>query len=120
MYECDYCLKQIDHGGECQGKQQTQSCLLFQRDIRGKQAQMRVLLPIPFGNDIPNYIDQIKLVISGIDKTVQLLRIHHVDWLENGKGLAGVELDITISYWTEENGVLPKIVDRPQLKLIKY
>lgn len=101
MRECDYCLKQISHNGDCPGKWLTQPCLIFERDPRGKQAQMRVLLQILLGFDIPGIVEPVELIISGIVKTAKIIRIHHVGWLENGKGLVGIELDSIISYWTE-------------------
>jgi len=119
MRECNYCLRHLFHGGKCQGKGDGKSCLIFQRDPRGRREYLENDgFKIPFHVDIPE-VGKINTdwEICGIAKTLTFTKIRKVEWHSDTKGLHGVYLWADYWYWSDENGELPP--SKPKLSLVK-
>lgn len=117
--ECDCCKKKIKHGGECSGKWDGKSCLLFERDPRGKWVREDSWLHLDLGSPIPRVEEEIELVFIGsnIEKKVKIYAINNVRWKKDNKGgLIGISIGLSIGYWSDEGGVVP---EKPKLRLVK-
>lgn len=115
MRECDFCKKEIIHGGKCGGRWDDKPCLLYERDERGKWQRTKVTLEVPLGHPLPIIGESIEVTIRDVEKTIRVYSIDQISW-DNRSGLRGVILDLTIGYWTEENGV---ITEKPKLTVVK-
>jgi hypothetical protein len=115
--ECDFCIKQRDHGGECNGRYKNTPCLYFEHDIRGERLRDEAILQVHFGENLPNCFDTITVIIQGIEKDIEIYRIDKIEWDRSGRnsGLIGVLLHISYGYWSDQNGIIPV---KPDLRLI--
>lgn len=120
MHECDVCIRQQNHGGDCRGKWDMKPCLIFERDPRGTQVYENVKIPVPFWSDIPEVNkDTTDYTLGGVDKTIRIMKIDKIEWDKNKQGLHGIILHVRIMYWSDENGQVPKKSKKPMLQVIK-
>lgn len=117
MYECDYCIKQAQHGGKCYGKYDNNPCLIFEKDPRGKWVVEDRRIRIPLGYPIPKIDDEVELVLGEVDKKVKINGIKNMEWeIEGKKGIRGLIIKVIMGYWSDENG---EWKDKPVLRLVK-
>lgn len=105
--DCDYCLRNIYHGGGCSGIGR-ENCLIYQEDPRGKPIhQNNINLPVSFNTDVSkiakgNTTDE--YLIKKIRKTLRIRKVHRANWRRNRKnGLEGLYIECDISYWSNED-----------------
>lgn len=117
--ECYTCIREIQHGGQCQGKDGSVPCLAYVQDPRGRREWLRSTeIDVPLGRDIPRlYEPYTGWEIDGVDKTITITYIYGVEWSKSKGGLLGVEMIVDLWYWSHENGELPP--DKPKLRLVK-
>jgi len=115
---CQYCIREKHHhGGDCYGKHDYKTCLLYERDPRGKPANINIALSVKFHQEIPKPDEEFEVTMNGIPKTVHFINIKWLEWNKPKEGLLGVIVHGDIRYWTEENGVVPP--NRPILRLVQ-
>lgn len=131
MHECDNCIRQIQHGGQCYGKDNSKPCLIYEKDPKGKWLVTEAKLEVPIGYPLPNVKDKLEVVFKDVDKTIEVLKILHLEYSytqkiiynkinraksKDQKRIDGILIGIRFGYWSEENGV---IQDKPKLRLVK-
>jgi hypothetical protein len=116
--ECTICLKNVYHGGKCNGKHSATPCLLFENDPRGHRVYDDSWLNVDFGREIPVPGGQTEATVRGVDKTLNISKIVKVRWNHSKKtgALLGIDVYIKFWYWSDENGVITKM---PNLKIVK-
>jgi hypothetical protein len=116
MYECDYCINGLIHGGKCAGRWTNNLCISYEKDTRGKWIVEDRWLNVPIGIEIPKVNENCELVFNDgeLDKMVKFYDIKEIIW--NMKGEIGIHVKYKMGYWSEENGV---ITDKPKLRLVR-
>lgn len=79
--QCAYCIRNRQHGGECNGKQDLKSCTLFKQDPRGCIRNENISIKIPVLHTIPPLKFWWKgWEINGIDTEIKLNHILGLGW----------------------------------------
>lgn len=111
--QCAYCIRNRQHGGECNGKQDLKSCTLFKQDSRGciRNTDTRLEIPL-FFQITPLNVWSNDWEIKGHDTEVKINRIYGLDW-DKTKGL--LRLHCNIDYYIND---LEENEDKPISKVI--
>ena len=122
MKECLYCKRSFRHDGKCSEEGSFKQCLIFERDPRGRLIYSdNQALKVSFGMEIPERNKPCDhYSISGISKTITILKINNIQWRKNKVGaLEGITILADIKYWSDENGIVPEKTEGPRLVLCK-
>jgi len=117
--ECDFCLKEQVHGGDCRGKWDGKPCLLFERDPRGRWIREDTWFHLKLGGPIPKPKEEIEatFIMGNVDKKIKVYAINNARWKNDNKGgLSGILIGLSVGYWSDEGGI---IHGKPKLRLIK-
>lgn len=116
--ECASCIKNIEHkDGNCYGKNSSKPCLLYERDPLGERVWEDIRMVFKLGESLPKPGEKIEVEFGNICKTITVIKINSVSWEVGKKGLEGINIYMSVKYWSDENGKLPP--NKPKLKLIK-
>lgn len=79
--QCAYCIRNKNHGGECSGKQDLKSCILFKKDPKGciRSADTKLEIPL-FFKFTPLNVWSDDWEIKGHDTKIRINRIYGLDW----------------------------------------
>lgn len=111
--QCAYCIRNMQHGGECNGKQDFKSCTLFKQDPRGCIRNRDTILEVPlFFEFTPLNVWSNDWELNGHDTEVKIKRIYGLNWDKRGKLIVYCNIDYYVNDF-EEKG------DRPVFKVIE-
>lgn len=117
--ECSYCIRHYTHGGECQGKKNSndeKGCLIFKVDEKGCIRNDDFKLPILLYREIPfiNKWDD-GWQINGVSTEIRINKIYGLTWnTKTGNLIVHCNCDYYINEFHENY-----TETKPTLKIIK-
>lgn len=120
--ECSYCIRNISHGGSCQGKNNSKDeigCLVFKADEKGCIRNSDFKIGITLYNEIPKVGMWAKdWTMNGVETEIRIRKIYALDWnIKKGKLLVHCNCDYYENEYHED--YIEPTKSKPDLKIIK-